>query len=157
MCLLAWVKSSSEFYCLFQTTLNALCSYYDFIIDNIVIDNIAYRDVVDSLLYLVVLAFPTERWELQLVARKFERRGLISYKEFVAALKAVSFLFNNFFIVQMCISLQSTGTLNTCRRVTKLYFADIRSFSSYGRITLTFVICTFALSFQYILTLLIRL
>ena len=35
-------------------------------------------------------AFPTERWELQLVARKFERRGLISYKDFVAALKAVS-------------------------------------------------------------------
>lgn len=48
--------------------------------------------LLSSLHILISLlsAFPTERWELQLVARKLERRGHISYKDFVASLKAVS-------------------------------------------------------------------
>ncbi|CAH3163177.1 unnamed protein product [Pocillopora meandrina] len=31
--------------------------------------------------------FPTERWEMEIVASKFERDGLIDYKEFVNSLK----------------------------------------------------------------------
>ena len=46
--------------------------------------------MITELSRYVVSAFPTERWELQLVARKLERRGHISYKDFVAYLKAVS-------------------------------------------------------------------
>lgn len=98
---------------LIQVTLNQLCNYYDFIIDEIVIDNIiADRwllsdcfDVPHSPCFFFVLAFPTERWELQLVARKFERRGLISYKEFVAALKAVSFFFSIISLYFKCVFL----------------------------------------------------
>ena len=33
------------------------------------------------------LGFPTERWEMEIVASKFERNGLIDYKEFVNSLK----------------------------------------------------------------------
>ncbi|EDO37706.1 predicted protein [Nematostella vectensis] len=32
-------------------------------------------------------SFPTERWEMEIVASKFERNGLIDYKEFMNALK----------------------------------------------------------------------
>ena len=46
--------------------------------------------IIAALSHFVVSAFPTERWELQLVARKLERRGHIAYKDFVASLKAVS-------------------------------------------------------------------
>lgn len=96
-----------------QVTLNQLCDYYDFIIDKIVIDNIiADRWLLSDwfwccsfTLFFFVLAFPTERWELQLVARKFERRGLISYKEFVAALKAVSFFFSIISLYFKCVFL----------------------------------------------------
>lgn len=62
-------------------------------------------DVGHSPCFFFVLAFPTERWELQLVARKFERRGLISYKEFVAALKAVSFFFSIISLYFKCVFL----------------------------------------------------
>ena len=42
----------------------------------------------------ILLGFPTERWEMEIVASKFERDGLIDYREFVNMLKdkkAVSF------------------------------------------------------------------
>ena len=49
----------------------------------------------------ILAAFPTERWELQLVARKFERRGLIAYKEFHSAMKSVSTLLLIFFSTEL--------------------------------------------------------
>jgi len=36
---------------------------------------------------LILLGFPTERWEMEIVASKFERDGLIDYREFVNMLK----------------------------------------------------------------------
>ena len=36
---------------------------------------------------LILLGFPTERWEMEIVASKFERDGLIDYREFVNSLK----------------------------------------------------------------------
>ena len=58
----------------------------------------------------VVSAFPTERWELQLVARKLERRGHISYKDFVAYLKAVS-------IMSVTVSVRLAFTVGNFARV----------------------------------------
>lgn len=36
---------------------------------------------------MTLLGFPTERWEMEIVASKFERDGLIDYREFVNMLK----------------------------------------------------------------------
>ena len=41
---------------------------------------------IDFLNFLLT-AFPTERWEMEIVASMFERDGLIDYQEFVKALK----------------------------------------------------------------------
>ena len=40
--------------------------------------------------------FPTERWEMEIVASKFERDGLIDYKEFVNSLKDKKPVSSNF-------------------------------------------------------------
>lgn len=63
-------------------------NYHDIFIHLADVANIVVMTI--ELSRYVVSAFPTERWELQLVARKLERRGHISYKDFVAYLKAVS-------------------------------------------------------------------
>ena len=43
--------------------------------------------VLCDTVFLYFLGFPTERWEMEIVASKFERDGLIDYKEFVNSLK----------------------------------------------------------------------
>ena len=37
--------------------------------------------------HFILPGFPTERWEMEIVASIFERDGLIDYKEFVNCLK----------------------------------------------------------------------
>ena len=44
-------------------------------------------NVSDYFPSFVLSGFPTERWEMEIVASKFERDGLIDYKEFVNSLK----------------------------------------------------------------------